>query len=172
MLTLTSALETALGGPVQKPGWFLYMDLANGVTRLSSRATTTWDGYQWTGANFDVSGLRIEALAVTGSIIFNNVDNAYSSLFLNNSPTDRPFKIWGYDAAALGATDPVLLVPDGVGAGARFNTKTVEVGVRDAAEFLLAPRDVVSPENGFNSVLPAGSTLVINGVSYTVERGR
>jgi len=48
----------------------------------------------------------------------------------------------------------------------------VLVGVRDKAEFMLGPRATVSREFGFNSLLPAGKVLVINGISFTLERKR
>jgi len=172
MRTLSNALVTALGGPVQKPAWLVYIGFSPTPLRVSSFGTLSWNGQTWTAADVDVQGLKIGALEVSGSIVFGNADNAYSAVFLNNSPTDVPIQIWGYDAGATAAADPVLLVPDGVGAGASITERQVLVGVRDKAEFMLGPRATVSREFGFNSLLPAGKVLVINGISFTLERKR
>lgn len=172
MRTLTSALQTAIGGPVQRPAWLVEIVMTATTLRLSSFGTLTWDGHTWTAEDIDVSNLTVGALEVSGSMVFGNADDTYGAVFLNESPSDRPVRIWGYDAGATAANDPVLLVPDAVGGGASFDTGRVSVRLRDRCEYLLGPRAIVSPAFGFHTFMPAGRSLVINGVSFKLDRRR
>lgn len=170
MRTLSAALQAAHAAPVQRPAWLVELSLSAPV-RLSSYGTIGWDGQTWTAADVSVSGLRVGALEVTGALVFGNADDTFGAMVLNEGMTDKRVRIWGYDAAATGAADPVL-VCDAVGAGAEISESRVRVGLRDACEYMVAPRAVVSPAYGFNVFIPAGRTLTINGMSYTLERGR
>lgn len=172
MRSLTSALQAAIGGPVQRPAWLVEITMTAVTLRLSSFGTLTWDGFTWTADDVDVSDLKVGALEVSGRLVLGNIDDTYGAVFLNESPSDRPVRIWGYDAGATATGDPVLLVPDAVGGGAQFGTPEVSIGLRDRTEFLVGPRAIVSRAHGFNTLLPAGRTLVINGVSFKLERSR
>lgn len=168
MRTLSAALQSALGGPVQRPAWLVELGMSSTV-RLSSYGNVSWNGQSWTAADLDVSGLKVGALQAAGALVFGNADDAFGALFLNEGPTDKTVKIWGYDAAATAANDPVQLL-DAVGAGAQIGTREVRVGLRDAVEYRLGPRAIVAPEYGFHLLLPAGRTLMINGVSITLHQ--
>jgi len=65
-----------------------------------------------------------------------------------------------------------ILVADAVGSGVQFTESQTTVALRDPCEYRLGPRKIVTPENGFTTVIPAGRVVVINGISYVVERGR
>ena len=172
MRTLSFALNTAYGNPVQKPAWLVQIDLTSPLY-LCSFAAVSWNSLSWSAADVNVSGLRVGALKVTGSLVLGNADDTYGAIALNEGFTDKRIRIWGYDASisspAVG--DPVL-VCDAVGAGADVGTDYVRVALRDSCEYRMGPRAVVSPAFGFGRYLPAGRTLTINGVSYVLERGR
>ena len=61
MRTLSTALATALGAPVQQPGFLVQMGFST-VRRWSSFATTTWNGQTWTKEAVTVDGLAVDAL--------------------------------------------------------------------------------------------------------------
>lgn len=169
MRTLSSALQSALSAPVQRPAWLVELNLSTTLL-YSSYGTLNWNFNTWVGVDIDVSGLRVGALQVSGSLVFGNADNVFSELFLAQNPTDKRIRIWGYDAAATALGDVVHLV-DAVGGGASpIGTREVSVSLRDACEYKLGPRAIVSPTWGFTTLLPAGRKVVINGVSYTLER--
>jgi hypothetical protein len=161
MRTLSGALTTALGGPVQRPAWLVQIVMPSSTLRFSSYGTLSWGGFTWTAVDLDISSLRIGALEARGDLVFGNVDDAFGATFLNDSPSDRPVTIYGYDAGATAAADPVLLA-EVVGGGASIGTREVRVSLRA----------IVAPAFGFNTLLPAGRTLVINGISFRLERRR
>jgi hypothetical protein len=172
MRTLTAALTNAYGAAVQSPAWLVEIGLSS-TLRLSSYATVSWDGQTWTAADVDVAALRVGALSITGSLVFGNADDSFAAIALGESFTDRRIRIWGYDGriASPALSDPVL-VCDGVGAGADVAPDRVRVAIRDACEFRIGPRAVVSPAFGFNTFMQSGRTLTINGVSFVIQRGR
>lgn len=168
MRSISTALSTALNAPVQQPAIFVQAGFAT-VRRWSSFSTTTWNGQTWTLEDISVQDLRIDALRVSGTLIIGNADDAAGALVLTESPADVPITIWGYDAAATATADVVHLC-DAVGAGARIESRGVSIALRSPSEFLLAPRQFVGPQTGFNTLLPAGNVISINGIAYKLER--
>lgn len=172
MRTLSTALSNAYGYAVQKPAWLVELTMAT-TLRYSSFATVTWNGQTWTAADIGISGLRVGAMSVSGSLIFGNADDSFGALALTQGFADKRVRIWGYDAniASPAVGDPVLLC-DAVGGGVDISEAQVRVSLRDATEYLIAPRAIVAPEFGFTQLLPAGRTITINGISFTIQRGR
>jgi hypothetical protein len=168
MRSISGALSTALNAPVQQPAILVQANFAT-IRRWSSFATTPWNGQTWTLEDIAVQDLQIDALRVRGTLIIGNADDAAGSLVLAENPADVPITIWGYDAAATATADVVHLC-DAVGAGARIDGRSVAISLRSASEFLLAPRQFVGPTTGFNTLLPAGTVLKINGIDYRLER--
>lgn len=169
MRTLTTALTTALGAAVQRPAWLVEIGLTS-TLRLSSFGTVSWDSQTWTAADVNVASLKVGALKISGSIVFGNADDTYGAIALTEGFTDKRIRIWGYDAGAISATADAVLVADAVGAGAEIGPTSVRVGLRDACEYKVGPRAVITPAYGFNTLLPAGRTITINGTAYTLER--
>lgn len=170
MRTLSAALQAAHAAAVQRPAWLVELSLAS-VVRLSSYETVSWNGQTWTAADVNVASLRVGALRISGTLVFGNADDLFGAIALTESFTDKRVRIWGYDAGATGASDPVL-VGDGVGAGADISETVVRVNLRDAAEYRMGPRAIVAPAYGFNTLIPAGRSITINGQTYVLERGR
>lgn len=172
MRTLSAALNTAYGTPVQRPAWLVRIDLTS-VQYRSTYSTVTWDSHSWTADDINVVGLRVGALKVSGSLVFGNADDYWGGVALTEGFTDKRIRIWGYDAsiASPAAGDPVL-VCDAVGAGCDVTTQGVRVQLRDACEYRMGPRATISPAFGFARYLPSGRTITINGVSYVLERSR
>jgi hypothetical protein len=168
MKSISSALSTALNAPVQQPAIFVQAGFST-VRRWSSFATATWNGQTWTREDVTVKDLEIDALMVRGALVIGNADDAAGNLVLSENPADIPITIWGYDAAATATADVVHLC-DAVGAGARIDGRFVSINLRSPSEFTLAPRQFVGPATGFNTLLPAGTVLSINGISYRLER--
>lgn len=173
MRTLSAALNSAHGGVVQKPAWLVEITLSS-VTRLSSFGSPSWDGHAWTQADINVASLRVGALEISGTLVLGNADDTFAALALGESFSDKRVRIWGFDAtiaSPLGADDPVL-VCDAVGGAAIVAPDYVRVSLRDACEYRIGPRATVSPAFGFNTLLPAGRTVTINGITFQIQRGR
>ena len=168
MRSLSSALSTALGAPVQQPAILVEVGFAT-PRRWSSFADVTWNGLAWTKEDVALSGLQVDALRVRGTLTVGNADDAIAALVLAEDAADKTIKVWGYDAAATALADVVQLC-DAVGAAAAIDEVKVAIALRSPCEFLLAPRTFVGPGAGFNSLLPAGTTLTINGLSFKLER--
>jgi hypothetical protein len=168
MKTLSSALQTALGAPVQRPAVLVEIAFST-VWRGTTGAAITWSGQSWPARDMSMAGLRVDALAVNGSVVIGNTDDAMAALLLNEGIADRPVKIWGYDAAATATADVVLLSGDSVGASFVLTEREARIDLRHRAELVVGPRTWLTPEN-FGPMLPAGATLRINGVDYTLSR--
>jgi hypothetical protein len=172
MRTLTAALQAAHAAPVQRPAWLAEITLSASTLRLSSYGTVSWNGQTWNREDMDVSGLRVGALRVTGSLIFGNADDSYGAIALTEGFTDKRVRIWGYDAGALSVEADAVLLVDAVGGGSKISETRVVLSLRHAAEYRTGPRAIVSPLYGFTTMIPAGRTLTINGISFVLTRGR
>ena len=168
MRSLSTALSTALGAPVQQPAFLVEVGFAS-PRRWSSFATVTWNGFAWTREDVAIDGLQVDALSVRGTLRVGNADDAIGALVLAEDIADKTIKVWGYDAAATALADVVMLC-DAVGAAATIDEQRVQISLRAACEFMLAPRTFVGPATGFNGLLPAGATLKINGLDFKLER--
>lgn len=168
MRTLSSALATALGAPVQRPAVLVEIAFST-VWRGSTGAALTWNSATWPARDIAVAGLQVDALSVRGSIVIGNTDDSMAALLLNEGVADRSVKIWGYDAAATGAADIVLLSGDSVGSSFALTEREARIDLRHRCELVVGPRTWMTPEN-FGPMLPAGATLRINGVDYTLSR--
>ncbi len=168
MRSLSSALATALGAPVQQPAILVEAGFAT-TRRWSSFATVTWAGFSWSREDILVEGLRVDPLRVEGSILIGNHDDLAGNLVLADGVTDRVFRIWGYDAAATALSDVVWLC-DAVGASAEISPEAVRINLRHACEYVVGPRTYLTPGNGFGSMLPPGAVVRINGIDYRLER--
>lgn len=172
MRTLSATLTTEYGKPVQRPAWLIEITLTS-TERRASHTTVTWNSQTWTATDVDVSGLRVGALEVSGSLVFGNADDYWGAVALTEGFTDKRVRIWGYDAgiASPAVGDPVL-VCDAVGAECDVSTDRVRLALRDASEYKIAPRAVVTPAFGFARYVPANRVLTINGVSYSIDTRR
>jgi hypothetical protein len=168
MKSLSGALAAALAAPVQRPA-LLVMVAFPTVQRWSSRATVSWDGFTWTGADLRLDGLQVQPLRVAGTLVLGNADGVAGSLVLSHGVQDRAIAIYGYDAAATALADVVWLA-DAVGAGAQVGATEVRIELRHRAEFTLSTRTYVGPAAGFTQLLPAGTVLRINGQAMQLER--
>lgn len=172
MRSLSSALNAAYGYPVKRPAWLVRIDLSSSIY-LASYKAVTWDSINWTKTDINVANLRVGALSISGSLVFGNADDSAAAMVLNETFTDKRIRIWGYDANIAAPTvADVPLLCDGVGAGADINPDRVQVGIRDACEYRLGPRAVVSSAWGFNVLMAAGTVVTINGITFTINRGR
>jgi hypothetical protein len=172
MRTLNGALTTAYGAAVQKPAWLVELTLTQ-TYRYCSHAQVTWNSQTWLQMDVDVSGLQVGAMSVTGSLVFGNADDAFGALALNEGFVDKRIRIWGYDASIASPTvDTPVLLCDAVGGAVDIGADRVRVALRDSTEYLIAPRAIVAPEFGFTKLLQSGSTLTINGITFTIQRGR
>lgn len=169
MKTLTAALTTALGAPVQQPGLLIEAGFAT-VRRWSSRDTRSWNAQTWTAAPVRIDDLRIGALQVSGTLRLDNREGEFGALVLSEGVQDRAFRIWGFDAAAAATADVVWLC-DAAGASAQVDDREVAVTLAHRAERTVAPRVFVGSDQAvLTQLLPAGTVLRINGQNYTLER--
>lgn len=168
MRSLSSALSTALGAPVQQPAILVQAGFAP-ERRWSSFADVLWDNKLWVREDVALQDLQVDGLRLRGTLVLGNADDVAGALLLTQSPADVPISIWGYDAAATALTDVVHLC-DAVGAGAAIGLRQASISLRSPSEHLTAPRTWVGPAAGFNTLLPAGVVLRINGQDYRLDR--
>ncbi len=168
MITLSGALSTALGGPVQRPAYLLQASFST-VRRWSSHGTIAWGGFTWAARDMTVEGLQVQALAIRGTVVLGNADDAAGALVLAEGVQDIPITIYGYDAGATASGDVVLL-GRAVGATAEVGPMDVRVSLRHKAEFQQSPRTYCNAAAGFKTLLPAGTVIRINGVDIKLDR--
>jgi hypothetical protein len=168
MKSLSSAISTALGAPVQRPAVLVQMAFSP-VQRWSSGPTVTFGGQTWAASDIAVEALRVDAFRVTGRLVIGNTDGAIGALCVSAGVQDRAIRIWGFDAAATSAPDFVWLC-DCQGSAAEISTREVRLQLRHRAELITAPRTVIGADAGFNQRLGAGTVLRINGIDYRLER--
>lgn len=167
MRTLSSALASALGAPVQRPAVLVEI-VFSPVKRWSSFADITWSGQTWLKEDVTLEGLEVGALTLSGVLRLGNVDGAAAALVLGQGVQDRVVKLYGYDAGATGAADVVWLA-EAVCTGVQIGPDAVRIELRHRCEFTLAPRTFVN-EADFAPLLPAGTQLKINGQVLTLDR--
>lgn len=168
MKSLSTAISSALGAPVQRPAVLVQMDFST-IQRWSSGPTATYSGHTWTSSDIAVEDLRVEALRVSGTLVVGNMDGVFGEMCLTQGVQDRAITIYGFDAAATASADFVWLASCQASA-TRVSTRDVRLQLRHRAELVTSPKTVVGPEAGFNVRLPAGVVLRINGVDYKLER--
>ncbi len=168
MRSLSAALSTALGAAVQQPA--ILVEVGFAVTRRwSSLATVAWNSLTWLQEEISLDGLLVDAMQVRGTLSLGNSDDAMGALVLAEDVADKSIKVWGYDAAATALADVVMLC-DAVGGAVTIDERRVQISLRGASELMLAPRTFVGPSSGFNSLLPSGVVLNINGLDFKLER--
>jgi hypothetical protein len=172
MRTLSTALNNALGAVVTRPAYLVYIGLTSPL-RYSTHSSPTFMGKTWTAYDVAVNGLRVGALAISGSLIFGNADSGFSAIALGSEGlTDKQVKIWGYDAAATASDNDIVLLCDGVGGACDIALDRVKLTVRDPSEYKVGPRRLVSPMYGYTTNIPAGRSITINNITFQVMRGR
>lgn len=171
MKTLSGALSAALGAPVQKPALLVEAYFST-VQRWSSYSTVTWNGQNWTARDMSLEGLSVQPFFVGGTLRLGNEDDAIGTLVLSQGVADKRIVIYGYDAAALSAVEDAVWLCDAVGASASIDERGVRIALRDPADFVQSPRTYVTPEAGFNHLLPANTVLRINGIDFRLDRSK
>lgn len=168
MKTLSSALTTALGGVLQQPAWLAYIGWST-PARLSSFSTVSYGGNSFVAADVDVSKVRVEGLRVAGALRLGNADDMFASLALNEGVAGKTVRIYGYDAQAAAADEDFVLLVDCVGGRATIDESQVSIELRPQTAYAYSPRSYVSAP-AFTNVVPAGTSLTINGQTYKIER--
>lgn len=154
---------------MQQPGLLVEVGFDT-VQRWSSRGTVTWNGQIWTGRDMRVDGLVVQPLRVSGTLVLGNADDVAGTLVLSQGVQDRPIVVYGFDAAALSATDDAVWLCTAVGASAQVGTDDVRISLRHRSEFTQSPRTYVTAAAGFTQLLPADTVLRINGIDMRLER--
>lgn len=168
MKSISSPLASAFSGAVQQPAWLVEMYFGT-VQRWSSMATVTWNGFTWARRDMRVEGLNVQPFKVSGSLVLGNETDDIGTLLLTEGAQDRRIVVYGYDASALGAADVVWLC-EAVGSAAQVSETEARIALRHRSEFVQSPRTYVTPQAGFNQLLPADTVLRINGIDMRLER--
>lgn len=143
--------------------------MATTPIRYSTYNSVAWNGKQWVRADASITQMQTESLRIQAEVSIGNADGAIGSYILTNGIQDVPIKIWGYDAAAIGTPDPVLLC-DGVGASAEIGLMDARIKIRHKSEFEAPLRTYINSSNGFNTLQPAGVVFKINGQDVKLSR--
>lgn len=168
MKSLATALAAALAAPVQRPALLVEIAFA-GMVRWTSAGETTWNGYTWLARGLQLENLQTGPLQVSGTLAISNADDEAGTLVLSQGVQDRVIRLWGYDAAATGASDVVWLA-DAVAAGGQVTPSEVRIALRHKADLLESPQTYVTAAAGFTQLLPGGTVLRIAGVDMRLER--
>jgi hypothetical protein len=173
MRTLPAALLTAFGYAVQKPAYLLYIGWSSSPMYFSSFDTVTFLGQPWLRGGFDVGGVQMSEVTVSGSLKMDNADDLLSSYILGEGVSDKTIRIYGYDASSvsggvLADTDAVLMI-ECVGGKAVIGKERVTITLRNSPAFAYTPRQYVKPPT-FTNLIPAGTRLTINGQDYEIKR--
>lgn len=168
MRTLTTALNNALAGPVQRPAYLVQLNYSP-IQRWSSHETVSWNGNTWTKFDITVQGLQVQALTVRGTLVAGNADDVAGAFVLAQGIQDIPITVYGYDAAATASGDVVLLA-SAVGGTAEIGLSEVRVSLRHKSEFMQSPRTYVNAANGFTSLQGAGTVIRVNGQDIKLSR--
>jgi hypothetical protein len=168
MKTISSALATALGAPVQRPAVLVEMAFST-VQRWSSGPTISWGGNTWTAAYVGLESIRVDAMRLSGTLVIGNVDGVVGAACLSQGVQDRAIRVWAFDAAATASPD-VVWICDAQGSSARVDSREVRISLRHQCELIATPRTRVGATSGFTQRMPAGTVLRINGIDYRMER--
>lgn len=168
MRSLSVALSSALGAPVQQPALLVELGYTS-PARFSSFGTIVWNGVTWTREDVAVEDLVVRALQVQGTLVIGNNDGAAGTQALAAGLVDRSIRLWAYDAAATAAADVVWLADAAAGV-TEISPRQLRIQLRHPCELVTAPRTFVGPAAGFNTLLPAGTVLRINGQDVRLER--
>ena len=99
-----------------------------------------------------------------------NTDGAIGALLLLERLRDRPVELW---EAWIDAAGSPQVKPAFSGVGADFEIGPTEAAlsaVLAQSDLSHAPREMITPANGFTRLRPPGFKVNWNGVEYTLER--
>lgn len=172
MRTLTSAVNTAVTGPVTAPGYFVEI-LFSTPLRFSSRGTITWNGNTWLAWDVRPAGLSADSDQSTaaGNITLGNSDFSLGIVVLAQGIVDRAINIWKFYGESPATADPVQVFA-GVGAEVTLDpTKgIVTIGLQQAGgRSAYSPRRYITAEQGFSFLPAAGQVIPWNGEIYTLQ---
>lgn len=170
---ISSALNTAIGQSVTRPGYLVALAFDGEIVRLSSRGTVSWGGFTWLARNLDVAGLASDGSGnVAGELRIGNDDNAMSALVLGEGIAGRAvtiYKFYGETPAA----DEVEEIFAGQGDETGLNLALVSIRLlSDSSTRVLVPRGRITPASGFHHLTPPGTVLTWNGEKITLEPNR
>lgn len=171
MRTLSSAAQAALAATITRPIYLIEIAFSS-TSRLSTAGDVTWNGLDWSGGEFaSVSGLSADGSGrQAGRIAIGNVDLVFGALVLNQGVSDRAVSIWGGDAAALAAGDPVLVF-SGVIQSAEVSVNQVVLTLgANGSRSAFCPRRRIDSSSGFNHLSPAGKVIQLGTTKFTLER--
>jgi hypothetical protein len=171
MRTLSPALITELGLTTTRPGYLIEIQFSS-ISRLSTLGDISFSGYTWVGADVRVSGLsRSDSgsqMGNGGTLSISNTDLVYGALVLNQGVADRIIRVYSVWAGA--PTDAVLEF-EGIGDSAELvGTRVAIKLIQDSNRYVYSPRRFISPESGFNTLLPTGTKISIGGQTMILER--
>lgn len=166
MRTLSASLLAELGLTLTRPGYLVYIGLSTPLY-LSTLDDVSWDGQTWTGADLKVSGIgHDERGGGRGQLSLGNAHLDYGALVLNESVADAAIRIYAVWAGVVEPVQEFDGVGDDVEIGARVTIGLAAQGSRS----LYAPRRFINSGSGFDTLLPAGTTLTIGQQTITLER--
>lgn len=176
---ISTAVAAGIVPPITVPRYLVEIDFPSPF-RASSGGIINWNGLVFVPFGMKVKGLGSDSTtsASTGSIVFNDLNNALGTLILGQTFGGAPITVWVYygDPAgpgySLGLTDPTEIF-SGYGGDAKFdiNNGTIEVSMQQAnGPGTYIPRFYLTRENGF-SFLPAPGTVLTWGNGQVVLWG-
>lgn len=167
---LVPEIGLELAADVQRTGLLAEIAWSPSPLRWATLDNRTFGGNSFVRTPFDVEDLVVDGLRVSGTLVVNNADLTFGGQVLANGMRGRAIKLWAYFAQVLPDRGAVLLTDQAVAASVEIGPQAVRIGLRGRVEFLRAPRSYVGPQAGFNTLLPAGTVLRINGQNIRLER--
>jgi hypothetical protein len=168
MRTVSSPSQTEIVKPITQPGYFVELQFGGGTVRLCSFGTTTWNSLTWTGESFEMTGPDADGL--TAGIVLWDMDAGFRTLATTSGGIrNKIVKIWEAQLPALGVGDPNMIFY-GIGDEVHIaQGKTTISCVRTNALYLLAPRERISAETGFNFLAAPGRKIYWGNTVITLS---
>lgn len=167
MRTLTGTLIAELGLTVTRPGYLVSIGFST-PQYYSTLGNVTWGGDTWLATSLKVEGLQRTTKTGRAALLrFGDADQAMAALTLNEGVADRAVRIY---AVYAGASGDAVLELSGVGDACEINQDVAISVVEFAAIKAQLPRRRISKESGFNTMIPSGTGMWINGSIYFLVR--
>jgi len=136
MITLTTAMNSALGRTISEPGVFVELGFATPVRVHDRQGAKSWNALTWSAADIIVSGLSVENGGLQKlNIAIVDSDNAIAQA-LRSEVVGKPVKVWLYDASALATADPVQIFEGVMGAPSGGDNRRVQIACTVPSKWL------------------------------------
>lgn len=153
--SLSSDFETANSARIVGPIWLVEIALSSTVRYTSAESSITYGGNSFTPQDFDASPSLDNTGQAGGSIVFQGVDETFTSLFRQGDAEGATIKLFitSKQASYTAADDIAQYFESTID---QVSLRSSAVTLRCARQPIYAPEKRVDAANGFNFVTRPG----------------